>query len=116
MIARIWCARATPDNWPAYEQHFKENVLPELRQIAGYLSANLLRREGGLQVEITVITFWDSWKAIDSFAGTDCESAVVAPNAAALLADYDRRVRHCEVAVSDTRPASAEPDAGSGAR
>src|SRR5262245_866874 len=101
MIARIWNARATPANWPAYEHHFTENVLPEVREINGYVSANLLKRDIDGQIEITVITFWDSWKAIDSFAGPDREAAVVAPNAAALLADYDRRVRHCEVAICD---------------
>jgi heme-degrading monooxygenase HmoA len=101
MIARIWSARAMRNNWPAYEKHFMENVLPELRAVDGYVSGNLLKRESGSQIEITVITFWDSWEAIAAFAGPDRENAVVAPNAAALLTDYDRRVRHAEVAVSD---------------
>jgi heme-degrading monooxygenase HmoA len=101
MIARIWCAHAVPANWPAYKDHFAENVLPELRQIDGYVSANLLKRETGALVEITVITVWDSWEAIDRFAGSDREAAVIAPQAAALLANFDRLVRHCEVAVSD---------------
>jgi heme-degrading monooxygenase HmoA len=101
MIARIWCAQAVPAKWPAYKDHFTENVLPELRQIDGYVSANLLKRETGGQVEITVITVWDSWEAIDSFAGSDREAAVVAPKVAALLGDFDRRVRHFDVAFSD---------------
>lgn len=100
-IARIWSARTTRENWPAYEQHFVQNVLPELRQVDGYDSAKLLKREAAADVEITVITIWDSWAAIDAFAGADREAAVVAPNAAALLIDYDRRVRHCDVAASD---------------
>ena len=103
MIARIWSARATPENWPAYENHFARNVLPELRELDGYVSAKLLKREAGAEIEITVITFWDSWAAIDAFAGTDREAAVVAPNAAAVLIDYDRRVRHAEVVVSDAK-------------
>ena len=101
MIARIWSARATHKNWPEYEQHFTHTVLPELRDIDGYVSSNLLKRDNGGETEITVITMWDSWEAIDSFAGVDREAAVVAPNAAALLIEYDRRVRHCDVAVSD---------------
>jgi heme-degrading monooxygenase HmoA len=101
MIARIWSARATHGNWPEYEQHFTRSVLPELRDIDGYVSSSLLKRDNGREIEITVITMWDSWEAIDSFAGVNREAAVVAPNAAAILIDYDRRVRHCEVAVSD---------------
>jgi heme-degrading monooxygenase HmoA len=100
MVARIWSARATPANWPAYESHFAEGVLPQLRAIDGYVSANLLKREADGQIEITV---WRSPEAIDSFAGPDRETAVVAPNAAALLIDYDRRVRHYEVAISDAK-------------
>ena len=102
-IARIWSARATRENWSAYEDHFAENVLPELREIDGCVCANLLKRDTGNEIEITVITMWESWEAIEAFAGADREVAVVAPNAAALLIDYDRRVRHMEVALSDTR-------------
>ena len=28
MIARLWSARATPQNWPAYEKHFIDHVVP----------------------------------------------------------------------------------------
>ena len=101
MIARIWSARATTANWPAYERHFAEGVLPQLRAIDGYVSASLLKRDAGGQIEITVITIWRSLAAIDAFAGPDREAAVVAPNAAALLIDYDSRVRHYDVPVSD---------------
>jgi len=101
MIARIWSARATHENWPEYEQHFTHTVLPELRVIDGYVSSNLLKRDNGREIEITVITMWNSWEAIDSFAPVDRDTAVVAPNAAAMLIEYDRRVRHYDVAVSD---------------
>ena len=103
MIARIWSARAAPENWPAYYHHFTENVLSELREADGYVSAKLLQRDNGSGIEITVITMWDSWAAIDAFAGADREAAVVSPNAAALLIDYDRRVGHYEVVASDAR-------------
>jgi heme-degrading monooxygenase HmoA len=102
MIARIWTARTTPENWPAYEQHFKENVLPELRGVQGYVSSQLLKREADGEIAITVVTLWQSWSAIDAFAGADREAAVVAANAAALLTSYDRRVQHFEVALADS--------------
>jgi heme-degrading monooxygenase HmoA len=101
MIARIWTARTTPQNWPAYEQHFTENVLPELRAVHGYVSSQLLMREAGGEIAITVVTLWQSLAAIDAFAGPDREAAVVAPHAAALLTSYDRRVQHFEVAHAD---------------
>jgi heme-degrading monooxygenase HmoA len=108
MIARLWSAQTTSENWPAYERHFTENVLPELRAVTGYISSHLLKRENGREIEITVVTFWRSFEAIDTFAGPDREAAVVAPNAAALLTNFDRRVRHYEVATTDT-PISSSP-------
>ena len=101
MMARFWSARTTPENWPAYEQHFADNVIRELRAVDGYISANLLKRDVGGEVEVTVITFWNSLEAIDAFAKPDRETAVVASNAAALLLDFDRRVRHYEVKATD---------------
>jgi heme-degrading monooxygenase HmoA len=101
MIARIWSARTSSENWPRYDHHFTKNVVPELQAVRGYAGAQLLKRQAGEPVEITVITFWQSWEAIDAFAGADREAAVVAPEAASLLTKYDRRVRHFEVAFSD---------------
>ena len=101
MIARIWTARTTPKNWPAYEEHFKGNVLPELRGVQGYVASQLLKREAGGEIAITVITVWQSWAAIDAFAGSDREAAVVALDAASRLTSYDRRVQHFEVAFAD---------------
>jgi heme-degrading monooxygenase HmoA len=101
MIARLWSARTTPQNSPAYQRHFKDSVLPELRGISGYIGANLLKREIDGQVEIIVITLWTSFEAIDAFAKPDREAAVVASHAAAVLTTYDRRVRHYEVATID---------------
>ena len=49
MIARLWSARTTPQNWPAYERHFIDNVIPELRAVAGYLSSQLLKRDSGVE-------------------------------------------------------------------
>jgi heme-degrading monooxygenase HmoA len=102
MIARIWSARTTLENWPAYEHHFTKNVVAELREISGYAGAKLLKHEVEARVELTVITFWQSWEAIDAFAGPERKTAVVAPSAAALLIDYDRSVKHYEVAASYT--------------
>lgn len=99
MIARHWSARTTPQNWPAYEKHFIDNVLPELRGVSGFVSAQLLKRPSGEEIEIVVITLWRSMEAIETFAGPDRETAVVAPEAAALLTSFDRHAVHYELAV-----------------
>ena len=95
MIARVWTAHASTRNTAAYETHFTDHVLPHLKRIPGYVSAQLLVREvPPLANEIEVTTYWDSMEAIDAFAGPDREAAVVAPDAAKLLTSFDQRVRH----------------------
>jgi len=99
-IARHWSARATEAQLPKYLEHFSKNVLPELRRVPGYLAVNVCVRQKGNEAEILVETTWRSLEAIQGFAGSDIEVAVVAPEAAALLRDFDHRVRHFEIAIS----------------
>lgn len=101
MIARLWSARTTTSQSSKYLEHFWQSVAPTLRKVRGYLSASLLVRSQGDHVEILVITVWESYQAIDTFAGPNRDTAVVASEAAALLTDYDRRVRHYEIAQVD---------------
>lgn len=99
-IVRQWSARATEAQLPKYLEHFSKNVLPELRSVEGFLGVSVSVRHTAKEAEIFVETRWRSLASIRAFAGADVEGAVVAPEAAALLKDFDRRVRHCEVALS----------------
>ncbi len=100
MIARVWSARTNSALSAAYLEHFGRRVLPELRSLPGFEGCTVLTRSELDAVEIIVISRWHSLEAIENFAGKDREAAVVAPEAAALLTDYDRRVRHFEIAFT----------------
>src|SRR5437588_11563584 len=93
MIARVWSAQTTQAQAPAYVEHLRTQVLPKVRVVDGYAGARLLERALPGGVEVLVITFWQSVEAIRGFAGSDLEAAVVAAAAAALLTQFDRRVR-----------------------
>jgi heme-degrading monooxygenase HmoA len=93
LIVRSWSARATPEGAESYRRHFENDVLPSLRAIPGQRGALLLRRPEGVEAELVVLTFWDSMDAISAFAGSAATTAVVAPEARAVLKDYDREVR-----------------------
>ena len=101
MIARMWSAHTTPALSDSYLLHFEQSVQPELQRLVGFLGAAVCTRPIPGSVEILVVTYWQSFTAIDAFAGADRDSAVVAPEAAALLTDFDKRVRHYEVAISE---------------
>ncbi|SFQ25351.1 antibiotic biosynthesis monooxygenase [Actinomadura madurae] len=100
MIARIWRATATPEGAESYREHFADAVLPALRHLDGHRGAYLLRRDADGQVELEVMTLWDSLDAIKAFAGADMSTAVVEPEAQAALLTYDRTVTHQTVALS----------------
>ena len=98
-VARHWSARTTEAQLPKYLEHFSKSVLPELRRVNGFIGATVSLRHTANEAEIFVETTWRSLEAVRGFAGADIEAAVVGPEAAALLNDYDRRVRHFEVAI-----------------
>jgi heme-degrading monooxygenase HmoA len=97
MIIREWRGRASSSQADAYPTHFREKVVPELRQVAGFAGAQLARRQVGDKIEFLVLTRWRSMDAIRAFAGMDVETAVVGPGAVAALMEFDSRVRHYEV-------------------
>ena len=99
-VVRHWSARSTEAQLPKYLEHFSKNVLPELRRVNGFLGVAVCVHRGANEAEILVETTWRSLEAIRGFAGADLEAAVVPPEAAALLTSFDRRVRHCEIAIS----------------
>jgi heme-degrading monooxygenase HmoA len=103
VIARVWTARTTPARAPAYADHLRKRVLPQLRALDGYGGASLLCRDVDGETELIVITRWRSIEAVRVFAGADVEAAVVEDEAAALLSRYDERVRHYDI-VSDDVP------------
>ena len=97
MIIREWRARASSSKAEAYPKHFHDKVVPELRQVLGFVGAQLSRRQLGDKIEFLVLTRWQSMDAIRAFAGTDVEKAVVEPGAVAALVEFDTTVRHYEV-------------------
>jgi heme-degrading monooxygenase HmoA len=71
--------------------------VPELRQVPGFVGADLSQRALGNKVEYLVLTKWHSMDSIRGFAGSDIGKAVVEPGAVAALVDFDDRVSHYEV-------------------
>jgi heme-degrading monooxygenase HmoA len=96
-IARTWSCRADPKDPDAYPRHFRDKVLPELDAIPGFLGAMLMRRDLDGAVEYTVLTRWVSLDVIRRFTGRDLNAAVVSPDIAVKLIDYDKTVQHSEI-------------------
>ena len=67
----------------------------------GFRSADLLRHNGGDEVAFVTITRFDSLDAVRAFAGDDYETAVVEPEARALLTRFDARATHYEIVLEN---------------
>ena len=96
MISRQWRGLAQATQAQNYLQHLRTETLPALRKLPGFVSATILSRHLGAGVEFLVVTQWDSLDAIAGFAGADRKQRS-ARQAAAMMIEYDRRVRHFEV-------------------
>jgi heme-degrading monooxygenase HmoA len=88
---------AQPNQAQNYVKHLRTVTFPALRKLTGFVSASILSRRLGNGIEFLIVTQWDSLDAIARFAGPDVEAAVVPPEGAAMMIEYDRRVRHFEV-------------------
>jgi len=93
-IMRIWHGYTAPENADAYEQLLKNDILPGIHRIDGYLGAHLLRREAGGEVEFVTITTWESWEAVERFGAEGHGGAVVPARARELLSRFDDEAQH----------------------
>jgi uncharacterized protein YciI/heme-degrading monooxygenase HmoA len=97
LILRMWKARATAEESDQYIQHATTRVFPDLETIKGHRGAYLLQRPADGEVELVVLTLWESMEAVREFAGAQAEKAVVESEARAILKSFDRSVMHFEV-------------------
>jgi heme-degrading monooxygenase HmoA len=97
MILRVWKARSTADQSAAYIEHATKKVFPAIRAIQGHRGEYLLRRPVEGEVELVVLTLWDSMETVRKFAGAEPDKAVIDPEAQAILTSFDESVIHYEV-------------------
>jgi heme-degrading monooxygenase HmoA len=107
MIVRIWRGTAENERAEDYRRHVTEAVFPALARLAGHRGAYLLRRAIGARAEFLAVTLWETRAAIESFAGADIDTAIVEPEARAVLAEFDDFARHYELAYSTCPPPQA---------
>jgi heme-degrading monooxygenase HmoA len=94
VIVRTWSARATQPGADAYRAYFEQTLLPQLHAVPGFSGGQLLSRQEAGFVELTTHTLWESLDAIRAFAGAELTTAVVEPEALAMLLESDTTVVH----------------------
>lgn len=97
-IKRVWHGWTTPENADAYENLLKEEIFPgiEAKQIPGYRSIELWRREQGDEVEFVTMMSFDSLQNVIDFQGENYDQAYVPDAAQKVLKHWDKRSAHYE--------------------
>ncbi len=108
MIKRIWHGYTTRENAKAYQSLLDTVVFPgiEAKDIPGYRSIELLRRDVGGEVEFTTVMTFDSLDDVIAFQGSDYEAAYVPEPARKILKRWDDRSSHHQVVQARTYASS----------
>jgi antibiotic biosynthesis monooxygenase (ABM) superfamily enzyme len=96
LITRLWRGWTALEDAQAYADFLLGSLFPSMREIDGFVDADVLRRREGDEVTFVTLTRFDSLEAIRAFAGDDYEVPVLEPEALALLSRYDERATHFE--------------------
>jgi antibiotic biosynthesis monooxygenase (ABM) superfamily enzyme len=102
MIKRIWHGYTIPENAEAYEKLLETEVFPgiEAKNIPGYRSIELYRRDFGAEVEFTTVMSFASLDDVVAFQGEDYETAYVPAAAQKILRRWDAKSSHHELRIS----------------
>jgi len=96
MIARIWRGTVRESDQDTYYHYLQKTGLKEYAETPGNRGVFTLRRVADGQCEFLLLTLWESWDAIQAFAGPDPEKAVYYPEDDQFLVDRGPKILHYE--------------------
>jgi heme-degrading monooxygenase HmoA len=97
-VKRIWHGWTTPENADTYQELLHREIFPgiESRDIEGYHSVELLRRDMKEEVEFVTIMTFDSLDSVINFQGKDYEKSYIPASAQKVLKRWDKTASHFE--------------------
>lgn len=100
MIARIWHGRTKAAQADAYLEFLKERAVPDYQSTPGNRGVFLFRRVEEDEAHFLTLTHWDSFEAIEDFAGADISRAKYYPEDADFLLEFEPAVEHYELYIA----------------
>jgi len=107
MIARYWRGHVRASDVNAYRDYVERTGIKEHRATPGNQGSMMFFRAHGDEVEVAVLSLWDSLASIVKFAGEDPEVAVFYPEDDRYLTQRDHFATHFDVAAFSV-PAAKE--------
>ncbi|UCC87074.1 MAG: hypothetical protein JSV81_19820 [Anaerolineales bacterium] len=97
MIARMWHGVTRAADAQAYFNYLNQTGVPDSQATPGNQGMYVLRKVEGDVAHFVLISLWDSWEAIQRFAGQDVERARYYPEDESYLLELEPTVTHYEV-------------------
>jgi heme-degrading monooxygenase HmoA len=98
MIARVWTGRIRAESAEAYRDYVLKTGVKDQRATRGNRGSWVFLRPEADQVEIVMISLWETLASIRAFAGSDIEKARYYPEDDDFLVAKPETVTHYEVA------------------
>jgi hypothetical protein len=97
-IKRIWHGWTSPKNADLYQELLHREIFPaiEAKNIGGYRSVELFRRELKGEVEFVTIMTFETIQDVKKFQGKEYEKSYVPDSARKLLKRWDQVAAHYE--------------------
>jgi heme-degrading monooxygenase HmoA len=95
-ITRIWHGKTSAEHADEYLKYVEETGMADYKNVAGNLSAKILRRIEGDICHFLTVTEWDSYGSIKKFAGEDFEKARYYRQDEKYLLEFEEKVAHYE--------------------
>jgi hypothetical protein len=97
-VKRIWHGWTTPENADTYQELLHREIFPsiESRDIEGYRSVELLRRDLKDEGEFVTHMTFDSLESVINFQGKDYEKSYIPDSAQKVLKRWDKTASHFE--------------------
>ena len=99
MIARIWHGVTAAAKSGEYLDYLNETGVPDYRATEGNRGVYVLCRLENDRAHFLTVSFWESMKNVEGFAGPDPERARYYPEDEEYLLDFEPGVEHYEVVV-----------------
>lgn len=97
MIAREWKARCPQPHKTGFIKYLYETGVKDASSTTGFKGAQIFTRDLGDDVEVTLISYWESLDSIKAFAGVDITVARLYPEDYQYQLKADNFVTHYEV-------------------
>lgn len=100
MYLRKWKCRVPYRHWDGFLEYLKETGVADTVTTAGCHGYQILERYLKDNVELTLLTWWDTLESVKAYAGNNITKARLYPEDARFELDADEHVSHYEVTAT----------------